>query len=85
MGINVYDAEGGQVKQQPKVPGTVPANNNELTTPKFQPLGPGGPGTGPEAQPQTPGQATPGAAPGQTQAPASAVPQVQPTPATPQQ
>jgi outer membrane protein TolC len=65
LGIDIKDAEGAQVKQEPKVPGVVPANNNDLTTPNLQPIGPGGPGTGPTmapqpgAQPQNPTQATP--------------------------
>ena len=53
LGINFADAEAAQVKQEPKVPGVVPANNNDLTTPKLQPLGPGGPDTGPTMAPQT--------------------------------
>lgn len=70
LGINMADAEAAQVKQEPKVPGVVPANNNDLTTPKLQPLGPGGPDTGPTMAPQP-----------QTQTPAEAQPpQQQPAP-----
>ncbi len=52
LGIDVNDAEAARVQHQPKVPGVVPANDNDLTTPKLQPLGPGGPGTGPTMAPQ---------------------------------
>ncbi len=57
LGIDVLDAEASQVKQQPKVPGVVPADApNELTTPHLVPLGPGGVGTGPTMAPQPPPQ-----------------------------
>jgi outer membrane protein TolC len=53
LGIDMTDAEGGQVKHEPKVPGVVPASApNELTTPHIVPLGPGGPETGPTMAPQ---------------------------------
>jgi outer membrane protein TolC len=52
LGIDVMDAQAAQVKQQPKVPGVVPANNNDLTTPKLTPLGPGGPDSTPTMAPQ---------------------------------
>ncbi len=66
MGIDLTDAQAAKVKQAPKVPGVVPANNNDLTVPKLQPLGPGGPGSEPTMAPQ------PDAAP---QSPASTLPQ----------
>ncbi len=44
LGIDLTDAEGARVVHEPKVPGVLPANNNDITTPKLQPLGPGGPG-----------------------------------------
>ncbi len=66
MGIDLTDAQAAKVKQSPKVPGVVPANNNDLTVPKLQPLGPGGPGSEPTMAPQ------PDAAP---QSPASTLPQ----------
>ncbi len=77
LGINMADAEAAQVKQAPKVPGVVPANDNDLTTPKLQPIGPGGPDTGPTMAPQP--QTTPqtGAQPQQQQ---QAPPQQQPAP-----
>ncbi len=77
LGIDMTDAEAAQVKQAPKVPGVVPANNNDLTTPKLQPIGPGGPDTGPTMAPQP--QTTPqtGAQPQQQQ---QAPPQQQPAP-----
>jgi outer membrane protein len=84
LGIDVMDAEGAKVKHEPKVPGVVPANNNDLTTPNIQPIGPGGPDTGPTmapqpgTQPQTPPQAQP-QNPGQVQ------PQRQQQPTPPQQ
>ena len=53
LGIDITDAQGANVKHQPVVPGVVPANNNDLTTPKLQPLGPGGPGSEPTMAPQT--------------------------------
>jgi len=53
LGIDVIDAEGGQVKHEPKVQGVIPANApNQLTTPHLVPLGPGGVGTGPTMAPQ---------------------------------
>jgi hypothetical protein len=33
LGIDLADAEAGQVKQMPKVKGVVPANPQDLTTP----------------------------------------------------
>ena len=51
--------QAAKVKQAPKVPGVVPANNNELTTPKLQPLGPGGPGSEPQMAPQPGAQPQP--------------------------
>ncbi len=72
LGIDIKDAEASQVKQEPKVPGVVPANNNDLTTPKLQPIGPGGPDTGPTMAPQ------PGAQPPATTPPATISPQPQP-------
>jgi outer membrane protein TolC len=77
LGIDLKDAEGAQVKQEPKVPGVVPANNNDLTTPKLQPLGPGGPGSGPTMAPQ-PGTQPQNPAPAQSPAatpPATTPPQ----------
>ncbi|MGC2108594.1 MAG: TolC family protein, partial [Candidatus Korobacteraceae bacterium] len=60
LGIDVIDAEGAKVKHEPKVPGVVPANDNEITTPKFEPLGPGVPGVAPpQTQPQNPNQVQP--------------------------
>jgi outer membrane protein TolC len=62
LGIDVTDAQGAKVTHQPKVPGVVPANNNDITTPHLQPLGPGPTGPvaapQPETQPQNP-SATP--------------------------
>ena len=66
LGIDLTDAEAGRVVHEPKVPGVVPANNNDITTPKLQPLGPGGPGSEPTMAPQ------PNTAP---QSPASTLPQ----------
>ena len=78
LGIDLTDAQAAKVRQTPKVPGVVPANNNDLTTPKLQPIGPGGPGSEPEMAPQ------PGAPP--QQAPTAQPPgtDVQPN-TTPQQ
>ena len=53
LGIDITDAQAANVRHQPVVPGVVPANNNDLTTPKLQPLGPGGPGSEPTMAPQT--------------------------------
>ncbi len=64
LGIDVMDAEAAQVKHEPKVQGVVPADTNDLTTPKFQPLGPGVPGATPSTTPQT---TTPSQNPGQVQ------------------
>ncbi len=66
LGIDLTDAQAAKVKQTPNVPGVVPANNNDLTTPKLQPLGPGGPDSEPKMAPQ------PNAAP---ESPASTLPQ----------
>jgi len=74
LGIDIQDAEGAQVKQEPKVPGVVPANNNDLTTPNLQPIGPGGPGSGPTMAPQ-PGAQPPAATPPATTPPATTPPQ----------
>ena len=53
LGIDVIDAEGSQVKHEPKVQGVVPADApNQLTTPHLVPLGPGGVGSGPTMAPQ---------------------------------
>ncbi len=61
LGIDMSDAEAAQVKHQPKVPGTVPANTNDLTQPKLTPIQV--PGVTPAPQtgtpPQTPDQAQP--------------------------
>ena len=57
LGIDAVDAQGSHLKNQPKVPGVVPADApNELTTPHLVPLGPGGVGTGPTMAPQPPPQ-----------------------------
>jgi len=57
LGIDVIDAQGSQVKHEPKVQGVIPASApNELTTPHLVPLGPGGVGTGPTMAPQQPQQ-----------------------------
>jgi outer membrane protein TolC len=37
LGIDIADAEAGQVKQMPKVRGVVPASPQDLTTPSSQP------------------------------------------------
>ena len=53
LGIDAVDAQGSQVKHEPKVQGVVPADApNQLTTPHLVPLGPGGVGTGPTMAPQ---------------------------------
>jgi outer membrane protein TolC len=61
LGIDMSDAEAAQVKHSPKVPGTVPANTNDLTQPKLTPIQV--PGVTPAPQPgaplQTPDQAQP--------------------------
>jgi outer membrane protein len=64
LGIDLTDAQGAKVKHAPTVPGVVPANNNDLTTPKLQPLGPGGPGSEPQMAPQ-PGAQPPPTTPAQ--------------------
>ena len=77
LGIDLTDAQAAKVKQAPKVPGVVPANNNDLTTPKLQPLGPGGPGSEPQMAPQPgvePQQTTP-AQPPQTNVQPQSTPQ----------
>lgn len=66
LGIDLTDAQAATVKQSPHVPGVVPANNNDLTTPKLQPLGPGGPGSEPQMAPQPGEQPQPGTPPPQT-------------------
>ena len=76
LGIDLTDAQAAKVKQAPKVPGVVPANNNDLTVPKLQPLGPGGPGSEPIMAPQ-PGSAPP--------SPASTLPQPEQQQPSPQQ
>ena len=58
LGIDVIDAESGNIKHPPNVQGVIPASApNQLTTPHLVPLGPGGPGTGPTMAPGT--QTTP--------------------------
>ncbi len=52
LGIDVSDAESGQVKHAPKVNGTVPANTNDLTQPNLKPIPV--PGLTPAPQPGTP-------------------------------
>ncbi len=52
LGIDVSDAESGQVKHAPKVNGTVPANTNDLTQPNLRPIPV--PGLTPAPQPGTP-------------------------------
>ena len=61
LGIDMSDAEAAQVKHQPKVPGTVPANTNDLTQPKLTPIPVPGvtPAPQPATPPQTPDQAQP--------------------------
>ncbi|HZL67767.1 MAG TPA: TolC family protein [Candidatus Limnocylindrales bacterium] len=54
LGIDMSDAETAQVKHSPKVPGTVPANTNDLTQPKLTPIQV--PGVTPAPQPGTPRQ-----------------------------
>jgi outer membrane protein TolC len=76
LGIDLTDAQAAKVKQSPKVPGVVPANNNDLTIPKLQPLGPGGPESEPKMAPQA------GAAP---ESPASTLPQPDQPQSPPQQ
>jgi outer membrane protein TolC len=57
LGIDVIDAEGSQVRHEPKVTGVVPADApTALTTPHLVPLGPGGVGSGPTMAPQPPTQ-----------------------------
>ena len=53
MGIDLNDALAQKVAHDPKVPGVVPANNNDITTPKLTPLGPGGPASEPVMAPGT--------------------------------
>ena len=68
LGIDLTDAETARVTHEPKVPGVVPANNNDITTPKIQPIGPGGPGSEPiMAPPPGTGQQNP--SPAQPQPP----------------
>ncbi len=52
LGIDMSDAESGQVKHAPKVNGTVPANTNDLTQPNLKPIPV--PGLTPAPQPGTP-------------------------------
>ncbi len=52
LGIDMTDAEAAQVKHAPKVPGTVPANTNDLTQPNVKPIEV--PGLTPAPQPGTP-------------------------------
>jgi outer membrane protein len=56
LGIDLSDAEAGQVKHPPKVPGVVPANTNDLTQPNVRPIEVPGvtTPTAPEMQPQNP-------------------------------
>ena len=55
LGIDIADAESGQVKQMPTVKGVVPANVQELTSPTPPYTAPQGPGVTP---PSTPPPAT---------------------------
>ncbi len=73
LGIDLTDAQGAKVAHQPKVPGVVPANNNDLTTPKLTPLGPGGPGSEPVMAPGS-----------EVQSPNTVQPQTQQPQTTPQ-
>ena len=61
LGIDMSDAEAAQVKHQPKVPGTVPANTNDLTQPNLTPIQVPGvtPAPQPGTPPESPGQAQP--------------------------
>ena len=57
LGIDLTDAEAAKVQHQPKVPGVVPANTNDLTQPKLTPIpvpGVNAPATPPQnpAQPE---------------------------------
>ena len=55
MGIDLNDAEGGQVKHMPEVKGVVPADVNDIlgpTAPNTTPPASQNPGTAPPAQPQ---------------------------------
>ena len=68
LGIDIADAESGQVKRVPTVHGVVPANVQQLTSPTppyAQPQGTGGAPTQPGAPPQG---TTPPPPPGQEQA-----------------
>jgi len=89
LGIDLNAAEAAK-KQQPKVPGLVPANTNDLITPKIEQIGPGGPETAPTMAPGT--QTPPAGAPSQTtppqqqpQNPGQAQPQQQQQPNPPSQ
>ncbi len=62
LGIDMADAESGQVKHAPNVQGVVPANVQELTTPTppfVPPQGTGSAPTLPSEQPQNPASAPP--------------------------
>jgi outer membrane protein len=61
LGIDMSDAEAAQVKHQPKVPGIVPANTNDLTQPNLTPIQVPGvtPAPQPGTPPHTPDQAKP--------------------------
>ena len=52
LGIDMTDAEAAKVQHQPKVPGVVPANTNDLTQPNLKPI----PVPGVNAPPATPPQ-----------------------------
>ena len=62
LGIDMSDAEAAKVTHQPKVPGLVPANTNDLTQPVVKPIPvpgvntPPNPGSQNQVQPQTPPQ-----------------------------
>ena len=76
LGIDLVDAQAAKVAHEPKVPGVVPANNNDLTTPKLTPLGPGVPGAQPTMAPGSEMQ-TPNSAQPETQQPQTTPPQQQ--------
>ena len=73
LGIDLTDAQAAKIAHEPKVPGVVPANNNDLTTPKLTPLGPGVPGSQPTLAPGS-----------EIQSPNAVQPETQQAPATPQ-
>ncbi len=61
LGIDMSDAEAAQVKHQPKVPGIVPSNTNDLTQPNLTPIPVEGvtPAPQPATPPPTPDQTQP--------------------------